>query len=493
MSFLDLFRRPAPITVVAERDPFPSARVPRADQWESANLGIGTSRDKLADLRLSSSCDLPDEVLRSLYRQNSLAATVVDVVAKELFRAGYEVSGLDVDEDTPEELDVDTAFVQAISWARLYGGSGIIVGANDGRAPWLPLNVDAISSVDYLTPVDKRRLIPTTFFEDPFAPKYGLPEVYQVIGSFAVSSEQRYVHESRVLRFDGDAADFETLRERRSWHLSVLQRCYHAIRDLGFSYQSTLQLMADSSQAVFKLTGLYDQIASGEKDNLQTRMALVDQTRSSLRALLLDKENEDFSREATPLSGIPELLQAYMSRVSSETRIPQTILFGRSPAGMNATGEADSRGWYDMIAGLQKHQVTPNLRKLHRMFASAAGKPTEDVQVKMNPLWTPTATEQATIDKTNADRDNIYITAGVWTSEEVAIQRAKGNTTTVATEIDTDAREAAVDAAVELALDPEAQAALVAPQDPNAQTEQSGGKSGTATPGQGNDPSGQEG
>lgn len=90
-----------------------------------------------------------------------------------------------------------------MSWARLYGGAGIIVGANDGRAPWLPLREESVSSVDYLTPVDCRRLIPLQFQTDLFAPGYGLPTHYEVINTFSMSTGPVVVHASRVIRFEG--------------------------------------------------------------------------------------------------------------------------------------------------------------------------------------------------------------------------------------------------------------------------------------------------
>lgn len=43
--------------------------------------------------------------------------------------------------------------------------------------------------------------------------------------------------------------------------------------------------------------------------------------------------------------------------LSALTNIPQTILFGRSPAGMNATGESDFENYYNFIERIQKQDV----------------------------------------------------------------------------------------------------------------------------------------
>ena len=47
--------------------------------------------------------------------------------------------------------------------------------------------------------------------------------------------------------------------------------------------------------------------------------------------------------------------------LSSLTNIPQTLLFGRSPAGMNATGESDLENWYNFVERIQKLMLKPNL------------------------------------------------------------------------------------------------------------------------------------
>ena len=41
-----------------------------------------------------------------------------------------------------------------------------------------------------------------------------------------------------------------------------------------------------------------------------------------------------------------------------------TKLFGRSPDGMNATGEADMRNYYERIASLQERMLRPALERL---------------------------------------------------------------------------------------------------------------------------------
>ena len=82
------------------------------------------------------------------------------------------------------------------------------------------------------------------------------------------------------------------------------------------SFQSIANLMADMSQAVMKINGLA-QLISNDQKTLQTRMQMVDMSRSSGRMLYIDAENEEFERTATPMTGVADTVQMQMLRVSA--------------------------------------------------------------------------------------------------------------------------------------------------------------------------------
>ncbi len=58
------------------------------------------------------------------------------------------------------------------------------------------------------------------------------------------------------------------------------------------------------------------------------RLQLLAVARSSCRAIPLDAEGEEFKREATPITGLPDLLDRIASRLSAATDIPVSLLMG---------------------------------------------------------------------------------------------------------------------------------------------------------------------
>lgn len=452
----------------------------RADGWTNALTGLGTQgRDKLSSGWHTDTLRIPDPELTSLFHGDDIAAKIVEMRPKEMFRQGYEVciadeTGDEISEDAcdyAEKLGLDTKVLHAMIWGRLFGGCLLVVGAIDGAQMFEPLNEDGIRSIEYLTLIDRRFSYVQKYYTDPMKPKFGEPELYQVVNS--MGGPVALVHESRVIRFDGIECDILKKRELGGWTLSVLQRCYDRLRELGSSFQAVSNLMVDASQAVFKINGLMEAITSGEKDALGSRMQLVDMYRSSARAVLLDvKEGEDFTRQATPLTGIPETLDRLMMRVASAADMPVTVLFGRSPAGLNATGENDTRLFYDTIASEQTNILEPALRRLYDLIFLAKDGPTSgaetDYEIEFAALWEPTDLEQATLEKTIGERDNGYIASGVLMAEEVALSRFGSGGFSIRTDIDKEAREASLAAELDFSVQQAEQKAELGPIDPTA-------------------------
>jgi hypothetical protein len=217
--------------------------------------------------------------------------------------------------------------------------------------------------------------------------------------------------------------------------------------------------MSDASQAVFKIKGLLASLASPNgQATMQTRMELIDMARSVARAIVLDADHgEEFHREPTSFAGMSDILDRGMMRVSAAADVPVSLLFGRSVAGLNATGEGDYRGFYDSIESERTQDLEPVLRRLITWVLSAKDGPVSgeipDFEIIFGSLWQPSAAEQATVEKTYAERDAIMVSNGVWLPEEVALSRARGDYNSPV-EIDQEMRETMLEREKELAEDP---------------------------------------
>lgn len=422
----------------------------RADGWSNLLTGLGVSgRDKRLGAAVSTAGRLTHHELEELFAGDGLGRRICELPAGEQTRKWVSISA---ENDAGklmlqrlQELGAQDAVTEALIWARLYGGAAILLGADDGASPEEPLNEDRIRSLGWLTVLHRYEIEVASKVSDPFARDYGRPETYRVVTA-QESSESRagsVFHASRCIRFDGARTPRERIERNGGWCDSVLSHVIDALRDTWASYDSAAALLTDFSQAVYKVKGLASIVASDQSKALERRMEIMDMCRSVLHAVIVDADGEDFERKTTSLGGLPEVLDRLQQLLSAVTGIPVTLLMGRSPAGMNATGESDIRVFYDTIQSEQENHLRPKLERLLSLVFRAKDGPTRGREPKgwsfsFNPLWQLTDKETAEVRKTQAEVDAVYITNGVVLPEEIRQSRFSGEAYSSETIIDKD-------------------------------------------------------
>lgn len=408
------------------------------DNWSNAVAGLGHSlRDKVQHTNFTPNALLSDEMLESLYHSDDMAARICDLLPDEMLRQSFQIqmddSNLSRDlHKTLDALGAREKFNEALVWARVYGGSGLFIGADDGQDPSAPLNLNKTRSVAFLSVLDKRELQPCTWYQNPLAPNFGEVQTYRV--------ENAEIHESRMLIFQGTRTSKRRRLQNNGWSYSILQRLYDVMRQFNLSWQSTAHLMTDSAQAVFKLKGLHAQIAANKTSDILQRMELVDMSRSVARAVLLDAEDEDFKRDNYNFGGVPELLEKFMLRLAAAARLPVSLLMGQAPAGLNATGDSDIRFFYDQVKAEQEHTLRPQIHRLVHVLLACQGQG-KGFAIKFSALWQETEPEKAVLRKTQAEIDAIYLQNQVLLPEEVALNRFGSGGFSHETSIDTENRQ----------------------------------------------------
>lgn len=404
----------------------------RADSWNNAVTGLGHAmRDKITHTEFSANHVLTDETLESLYHGDDIAARVCELLPDEMLRQGFEIQGDDAELIHKElaRLGVREKLNEALVWSRVYGGSAVFLGADDGQNQAFPLIAESVRSFKFITALEKRELQPATWYRDPLQPNYGQVETYRI--------NNNDIHESRLLLFHGTRTSKKRRAANGGWSYSVLQRMYDVMRQFNMSWQSAAHLMSDAAQAVFKLKGLHAQIAANKTSEILQRMELVDMSRSVARAVLLDAEDEDFKRDTYSFAGVPDILDKFTLRLAAAARMPVSLLMGQAPAGLNATGDSDIRFFYDQVKAAQEHTLRPALERLVELLAS-----NKAFTISFPALWQETEREKAELRKIQAEIDASYIQQGVLLPEEVALNRFRETGFSMETAISLEDRQA---------------------------------------------------
>lgn len=382
----------------------------RTDGWTNFFTGVGKAGvDRRLATKVAPAQVLPEKQLRSMYRGDGLAKKLIEKPSRAMTRGGFTVQG---DEKNMvrarlQETGIFKARRNMVRWAKLYGGALGIVGADDGQKYEFPLNETRIRNVHYLHVFNRWRVTFTTgdLYKDTAHPKYGQPEFYRVS---PIQGTPFKVHETRTIRLDGAPVDDLALWQNNGWGDSALMAPFEALRQVGAVFGSSESIIEDFVQATIGMKGLSDMIGRGNEDKAIKRLEILDKSRHVLNALLIDADLETYTKVASSVAGLPDLLDRHLNRLAAEANIPVTVLMGESPAGLNATGDSDVRNWYDNVADERDEDLYPVDHQLARLvFLSKdyvfKGKEPENWDIVYPPLWMPTAKEQAEIDKVRSD------------------------------------------------------------------------------------------
>lgn len=422
----------------------------RRDGYQNTLNKFGTTSDPMVKTTYNAPGTLSRSELTALGRYNWLAKRIITLPAKDAFRRWISLKMEDKDLITDvmgrmDALNVRNYLTRGLILGRQFGGSLVIIGAQDGQDPKEPLKLDSISTISFLNILDRWQVEVESTYKNPLEVNYGEPETYKINPIYG-GGVNTIIHESRVLRFDGEFIPEKEKLQNAGWFDSVIQNVQEDIKDYGVSIHSASVLMQDFITKVLKMPNLVDLLSKDDSDTaLNTRIQYAIQNQSSLGVTLIDSDEEYLKIQST-VAGLPDLLKIFMQHASAAANIPITRLFGQQ-LGVLAGATETTRDWYDWIEGYQNEHCSKQVEYLVKLFLLAQdgvnkGKEPEEWFYVFNSPWQETEKEKADIRKTMADTDSVYISNGVLSPEEVAINRFGPDGFSLETVVDFDDRQA---------------------------------------------------
>lgn len=339
------------------------------------------------------------QLLTSLYRSSWIVQRVCNVIPEDaLADLTVEAPNLSTDDlhSINEEIrrtDLRQTILRGLRWGRLYGGAaGIIMVSGQEDDMSLPLDINAVTPGSFrgLYIVDRWSGIYPSFqlVEDERDPDYGLPEYYEVRdecyggGSF-------HVHHSRVLRFTGIEMPYWEQIAEQYWGTSAIEAIYDELIKHDNVAHNIANLTFKANLSVLQVENL-DQMFATSTSTHQRRMyamlSAINTLENSMGIRLVNK-GDDIQQLQYSFSGLPEVMDSAMMDMAGATAIPVTRLFGRSPAGMNSTGESDEKMYRQTLEQERSVHISPVLQRLLPIVClSAIGIFPEGAEFKYPPL-----------------------------------------------------------------------------------------------------------
>lgn len=391
--------------------PIPTKKRRTADSYSNPMARIGFGQFNLTQMsdypltRLTQNFAL----LNSLYRTEWIARRIIDTLPQDMTKNWYELKS----QLQPDQLDLFATMErktrlkeqinEGLTWGRLFGGAaGVIV--IEGQEDMLdqPLNLELIMPGQYKGLIIADRwsgVYPeSSIVQDISDPDFGTPEYYNFCMTDTDMANGIRVHHSRVVRFLGRRLpQIERIAESY-WGMSELEHVYNELDKRNSASANIAHLLWQANLKIFKMRDLGQFLTTTDVESqkeLYETLTMQNALMNSAGMGVVDRD-DDFTTSQYTFSGISDVYELFMLDVSGASEYPVTKLFGRSPAGMNSTGESDLTNYYDHVKQGQENDLRPVIEKLLPVLAmSTWGAIPDDLTFEFNPVRDSSESERA--------------------------------------------------------------------------------------------------
>lgn len=382
---------------------------------------LGTLRDKASHDQFAWHIPKSVDELDNFYKKSSTARKIVNRPVQDMMRQGYYFGGIAGEplkrlDNELDRLKIDVHLSRALRFARKHGKSYILLATNDGADLSEPINTS--KGLSYITSLSVSQLALGSQMR-PASEADGCYDkpVYYKLQRAAGKTGVGIIHHSRIIEIQWDDGE------------GVLEQVYEDVLRYTSVNANAASLVHEAKIDIIKTPDLATQIEQ-HTDSILKRFLLVGMLKGNNGTVLLDT-NEDFHSKQYNFSGLPDLMQEFAVQVSAAADMPVTVLFGRSPAGMNSTGEHDLKNYYDTVGSYQRDYLRPVLRLLLNIVTGYLSLNANDISLIFSPLWQVDEKTLSEIEKNNAERDMKYLDSGVITEAQIAKQLVEQETYTV--------------------------------------------------------------
>ena len=330
-------------------------------------------------------------LLSFMYKTHGILQTAIDMPVMDALRGGIDIVSSEIDQDDVKELEdvmernEDLKRIgESHIWTRLYGGGALVVNS-DGQ-PTSPLKLKQGCKLEFY-PASRWELQSTNRETDTFE-FYGIK-----------------VDSSRVITQVGKAAPYLVKFVLQGWGMSEMERMIEDFNLYLRTKDVVYELLKEAKVDIYKFEGYTNSLATSAGLQLtQTRLTQINQIKSYLNALLMDK-NDDYEQKQITFAGLAEVQKQNMIYIASALRMPLTKIFGLSASGFNS-GEDDMENYNALVETEPRTQMRPVIRKVieYRMI-QLWGK-TFDFDFNYMPLRVLDDVQQETV---NTSKYNRYL------------------------------------------------------------------------------------
>jgi len=398
------------------------------DTWQNLITGLGVKgHDRKLSTTFAPEARLMYQDLTDIYRSDGLGRIILSRIVGDMTRSWWNVEG-DTDKKIETELkkiNTKKEVKKALTFAKLYGGSLIVMVLDDGIDDMSkPANLARLKGVKQLLVFDRYRIVinPADLYLDPSNDSYGHPQIYRITPIFG---QPFFVHESRCLRFEGDEVPDVTRFQNQGWADSIFQSCWDRLRAVGETYSNIEHIISEFIVGVLTIHNLMNLLADHQEADVMAYIKQIDQAKHVINSVIID-ENQKFERVAANVGGLRDLVDLILESLAANKGLPMCLLFGRSQGGLSDDEASQVRFWYDRVSTFQEEDLLPPMERLVNYVNISLGHPVDDNSpIKFNSLWQPTQKDLVQMRNMQAQTDQLYINSGVIADPKGTISKSR--------------------------------------------------------------------
>lgn len=357
----------------------------------------------------------------AIIAQNWLVEKICAMPARDAVRHGYEITSTETIDPKilawmakrDKQMRIKSKLVEFEKFNRVFGVrlAMFIIDSPDPEYYAKPFNPDGITAGSYkgITQIDPYWYAPELSAEDaanPASKHFYDPTWYRING--------KRVHRSHLVVIRGsEVADIlkaTYLYAGISVPQKIAERVYAAERTANEAPQLVMSkrltvLHVDISQAMANFQKFCE------------KMACWVQQISNFGAKIVG-EDEKIEQFDTTLTDLNEVIDNQFAIACAAGDAPVAKVMGITPkGGLGTTGEYDESSYHEFLESVQEHHLTDFVERHHICLIRSEAVPKFNVkpfetEIAWKPLDSPTALEQATLNKTKADTDAVIAGTG---------------------------------------------------------------------------------
>ena len=316
-------------------------------------------------------------------------------------------------ENTERIFNVPSKVCDALTYARTYGGSLLIIGTDQDLSKPIELDRLGEGSLKWLHAVPSVGISCGPLITDIRSPWYGHAEYYTSATATGDLSLSARIHPSHVARMVGNELPNQVM-SGQPWGDPVLKSVFDSAKHAGMAPNAVTQLLMEANVDIMKMPGLTANLQTREGTNKINEYASKMTTmRSVYRTMLLDKEMS-WERMELKLTGAGDLISILIQLLCAGFDVPAVRFLGESAPGLNSTGEVDLHNYYDNVRSKQERKYTPALSVLDEvLIRSSIGSRDPAIWYDWRSLWQMTRKEESEVNKLNSESAKILVDSGL--------------------------------------------------------------------------------